>query len=194
MIFTCRKCGNSYDTGALPTGQPVKCTCGDVLFVPAPVEATQAGRIAAYLDRLSREAGKTIVVTSSGEGVWEFPFGSARVRLAADTEAGTLSCSASIMPLPTDGERRMGLMEAVLALNAAKTQEARFAVADETLMVISLRSIEGLDYPEFVSLLQSVGRVADDYDDALRTDYGGPAARESRGGAKPLTPADLVEE
>ena len=40
------------------------------------------------------------------------------------------------------------------------------------MVVRALRRLSGLDYEEFEDLLYTVGKVADDWDDRLRTEFG----------------------
>jgi hypothetical protein len=60
------------------------------------------------------------------------------------------------------------------------TSDAAFAVDAQRgeVVVRALRRLSGLDYEEFEDLLETVGKVADDWDDTLRRDFG-PAGGSS---------------
>jgi hypothetical protein len=79
---------------------------------------------------------------------------------------------APVMPVPHTG--REALYRKLLDLSFLATSDAAFAVdahRDE-VVVRALRRLSGLDYEEFEDLLETVGKVADDWDDALRAEFG----------------------
>ena len=58
---------------------------------------------------------------------------------------------------------------------SSPTADAAFAIdaAKDEVFVRALRRLSGLDYEEFEDLLDTVGRVADEWDDALKREFGG---------------------
>jgi hypothetical protein len=58
------------------------------------------------------------------------------------------------------------------------TSDAAFAIdaQKEEVVVRALRRLSGLDYEEFEDLLDTVGKVADAWDDALRDEFGARSA------------------
>ena len=46
--------------------------------------------------------------------------------------------------------------------------------SNDEIVVRALRRLSGLDYEEFEDLLETVGKVADEWDDTLRAEFGQP--------------------
>ena len=177
MLLECKRCGNRYDVSGRPHGEPVRSTCGNVLFVPRPRVGEPVARVEAFLKKYQETSGIPMDRCRAGATEWEFPFGSVRVRLSVDPEDESFRVTSRIIQVPDNVARRAGLMDALMTLNARKTREARFAVEDGHVVVVFGRPLEGLDYPEFTDALASVCSTADDYDDWMKREYGGvPAA------------------
>jgi hypothetical protein len=68
---------------------------------------------------------------------------------------------------------REALYRRLLELNYLATEDGAFAVDRESGRVYlrALRPLEGFDFEEFVDLLDTVARVADEYDDQLRAEF-----------------------
>lgn len=173
MLLECKRCGGRYDVSGRPPGEPVRSTCGNILFVPRPRAGEPLARIEAFLQKYQAASGIPIDRCRVGPGEWEFPFGSARVRLSVDTEDESFRAASRLIRVPDNLARRAGMLDALMALNARKTREARFAVEDGHVVVVFGRSLEGLDYPEFTDALAAVCSTADDYDDWIKAEYGG---------------------
>ena len=62
----------------------------------------------------------------------------------------------------------------LLELSFLTTSDAAFAIDGhrDEVVVRALRRLSGLDYEEFEDLLETVGKVADDWDDTLRAEFG----------------------
>jgi hypothetical protein len=98
--------------------------------------------------------------------------GSATVGLNVLEDHGVLLLIAPIMKVPAT--RREELYRRLLELSFLTTSDAAFAIdaQKDEVFVRALRRLSGLDYEEFEDLLDTVGKVADTWDDTLRTEFG----------------------
>jgi hypothetical protein len=76
------------------------------------------------------------------------------------------------MTVPITG--RESFYRRLLELSFLTSSDAAFAVdaQRDEVVVRALRRLSGLDYEEFEDLLDTVGKVADDWDDALKGEFG----------------------
>jgi Tir chaperone protein (CesT) family len=125
----------------------------------------------AYLMRFAARAGMEVGKLDES-GYVEVRSGSAMVRLSVMEDVGVLILLAPIMKVPK--VNREALYRRLLEASYLMTSDAAFAIdaqADE-INVRALRRLSGLDYEEFEDLLDTVGKVADTWDDALREEFG----------------------
>ena len=124
------------------------------------------GLVDGYLQRFGREIGVTLPRLDEF-GYAELQRGSATVGINVLAEDGVLLLLGRVGPVPSQGEAE--LLRRLLEANFLDTGEAAFAIDPErdTIFVRAMRRIEGLDYPEFVDLLQAVAAVADAWDDRI---------------------------
>ncbi len=106
-------------------------------------------------------------------GYVEVRSGSAMVGLSVMEDVGVLILIAPIMKVPK--LNREALYRRLLETSFLLTSDAAFAIDAEKdeIAVRALRRLSGLDYEEFEDLLDTVGKVADTWDDALREEFGG---------------------
>jgi hypothetical protein len=78
------------------------------------------------------------------------------------------------MPVPET--RQIDFYRKVLELNFLSTSDGAFAIDAQTnyLHLRAMRGLTGIDYSEFVDMLDTVASVADDWDDKLREEFGVP--------------------
>ena len=125
----------------------------------------------AYLLRFGERAGKTLeALDSTGHTIVRK--GSARVGVSVLEDHGVLLLVAPVMRLPQKGAEE--LYRRLLELSFLATSDAAFALdaQREEVVVRALRRLSGLDYEEFEDLLETVGKVADDWDDSLQLQFG----------------------
>ncbi len=129
-------------------------------------------RIAEYIERFSEMVGVAIPAPDE-EGFTQISRGSATVGINVVEEKGFLMLLAPIMDVPANN--REALYRQLLELNYLATEDSAFAIDRHTsrVYVRALRPLESLDFDEFVDLLDTVARVADEWDDKLRAQYGG---------------------
>ncbi|MDD5307632.1 MAG: YbjN domain-containing protein [Deltaproteobacteria bacterium] len=130
--------------------------------------------IARFSATVSAAAGATIAFAPLDEdGFSCVTRGSATVGINVLEKEDVLLFLARIMTVPD--ERREELYRRLLELNYTATSEGAFAVdrETETISLRALRSLCGLDYEEFESMLHTMAVVADEWDDELMAEFGG---------------------
>jgi hypothetical protein len=127
----------------------------------------------AYLTRFGERAGAALEPLDTG-GYTLVRKGSASVGINVLEDHGVMLFMAPVMPVPATGRER--LYRRLLELSFLTTADAAFAIDVERdeVVVRALRRLSGLDYEEFEDLLETVGKVADDWDDVLRAEFGKP--------------------
>ena len=127
--------------------------------------------INAYLTKFSERAGTKLEPLDTS-GYTLVNKGSASVGINVLEDHGVLLFVAPVMTVPITG--RESLYRKLLELSFLTTSDAAFAIDGQRdeVVVRALRRLSGLDYEEFEDLLDTVGKVADDWDDALRADFG----------------------
>ncbi|MGA3124691.1 MAG: YbjN domain-containing protein [Polyangiaceae bacterium] len=126
--------------------------------------------INAYLERFARRAGSQLDPLDS-TGYTLVRKGSASVGVNVLEDHGVLLLVAPLMDVPSNG--REALYRRLLELSFLATSDSAFAIdaQRQEIVVRSLRRLSGLDYEEFEDLLETVGQVADDWDDALVAEF-----------------------
>ena len=127
--------------------------------------------INAYLARFGERAGSQLEPLD-GSGYTLVRKGSASVGINVLEDHGVLLFVAPVMQVPMTG--RETFYRRLLELSFLTTSDAAFAVDTQRdeVVVRALRRLSGLDYEEFEDLLDTVGKVADDWDDTLREEFG----------------------
>jgi hypothetical protein len=125
----------------------------------------------AYLARFAERAGASLEPLDSG-GYTQMRKGSASVGVNVLEDHGVLLLVAPVMSVPLTG--RESFYRRLLELSFLTTSDAAFALDahKNEVVVRALRRLSGLDYEEFEDLLDTVGRVTDDWDDRLRAEFG----------------------
>ncbi len=126
--------------------------------------------INAYLARFGERAGSKLEPLDAN-GYTLVRKGSASIGINVLEDHGVLLFVAPVMPVPHTG--RETLYRRLLELSFLTTSDAAFAVDTQRdeVVVRALRRLSGLDYEEFEDLLDTVGKVADDWDDTLREEF-----------------------
>jgi len=127
----------------------------------------------AYLAHFGERSGAKIEALDES-GYTQVRKGSASIGINVLDDHGVLLFLAPVMKVPLTG--REALYRRVLELSFLATSDAAFAIDAEKdeVYVRALRRLSGLDYEEFEDLLDTVGKVADEWDDALIAEFGRP--------------------
>ncbi|MCL2777274.1 MAG: YbjN domain-containing protein [Polyangiaceae bacterium] len=125
----------------------------------------------AYVARFEQRAGLPIRPLDES-GYTQARRGSATIGINVVDDHGVLLIIAPIMPVPKD--RREAFYRRILELSFLTTADCAFAIdsAKDEVVVRALRRLSGLDYEEFEDLLDTVGRVADTWDNVLKHEFG----------------------
>jgi hypothetical protein len=124
----------------------------------------------AYLSRYAERGFD--VEPLDGTGYTQVKRGSAHIGINVLEDNGVLMLLAPIMQVPAGN--REGLYRKLLELSFLSTADAAFAIdgKKDLVYVRALRRLSALDYEELEDLLQTVGQVADEWDDALQQEFG----------------------
>jgi len=134
--------------------------------------ASATAMVDAYLRRFAERAGIELRPLDEN-GYTQTRKGSASIGVNVLDDHGVLLLIAPVMPVPSSG--REALYRRLLELSFLTTADASFAIdaAKDEIFVRALRRLSGLDYEEFEDLLDTVGRVADEWDDVLKREFPG---------------------
>ena len=139
--------------------------------------------VKAYINRLCTEAGADPQkIYSPKNNAWYFARGSSTLEVFFSSDETSdkserifLRCFSTIYPIPVDSVKRMELYHVALEVNARNTGVKIGSMADKGYMyAIGERDIEGMEDPEFVTLVNDVGYWADHLDDLLKNRFGEP--------------------
>jgi len=125
----------------------------------------------AYLTRFGQRAGASLEALDDS-GYTQVRKGSAHVGVNVLEDHGVLLFLAPVMRVPITG--RETFYRRLLELSFLTTSDAAFAIdaQKDEVFVRALRRLSGLDYEEFEDLLDTVGKVADEWDDVLKKEFG----------------------
>ena len=136
-----------------------------------------------YINRLCVEAGADPEkIYSPHNNAWYFARGSSTLEVfftsyetADKTERTFLRCFSTIYPIPLDAVTRQELYNVALEVNARNMGVKIGTMSDRGYMyAIGERDIDGMDYPEFITLISDVAYWADHLDDLLKSRFGEP--------------------
>ena len=121
----------------------------------------------------SLAVGHKVMTGQSEAGyAWKFKYGTVDVfvRLTGTTEDDIFSVWSPVLPLPAKNEEQM--MRNLLEMNWEDTLEARFAIFDKQVVVLSSRSVADLNPGEISRSITIVATIADNMDEPLAETYG----------------------
>jgi hypothetical protein len=124
----------------------------------------------AYIARFAQRAGSELAPLDES-GYTQVRKGSASVGVNVLEDHGVLLFLAPVMPVPNTG--REIFYRRLLELSFLTTSDAAFAIdaQKDEVFVRALRRLSGLDYEEFEDLLDTAGKVADEWDGALKKEF-----------------------
>ena len=124
---------------------------------------------AELLERLLTENGLAESAKKVGDAMFRFKFGSATVVAAISGESLVIQAP-MFKELPDKNTDAFCLH--LLGLNARMAGLASYGLTPEGMVsLMAGRSTEGLDAGEFKTVLATVGRFADSFDDLLHKEY-----------------------
>lgn len=126
----------------------------------------------------SLDHDRTAMVNHSNGGyVWKFKYGTIEVfvQLTGLSDEDTLTVWAAVLQLPAQDEA--GLTRSLLEMNWASTLEARFAIFNNEVVVLSTRALADLSPGEISRAITIVATLADENDESLQTKFGATAVQ-----------------
>ena len=134
--------------------------------------------VSAYLARFAQRsglldaAGAPVVPELDEGGYAHVQRGSATIGINVLEQQGVLMVFSPIMPVPL--AHREAFYRRLLELSFVTTSDAAFAIntSRDEVVVRCLRRLSALDYEEFEDILNTVGEVADRWDDELLKEFG----------------------
>jgi hypothetical protein len=125
----------------------------------------------AYIERFSERSHASLQPLDD-RGYTTVRKGSAVVGINVLEEHGVLLILAPVMKVPKDN--REALYRRLLELSFITTADAAFAIDEhkDEVFCRALRRLSGLDYEEFEDLVATVAKVADEWDDLLKKEFG----------------------
>ncbi len=127
----------------------------------------------AYIARFGERSERSVPALDES-GYTQVRKGSASVGVNVLEDHGVLLILSPVLEVPKIPQgRREDLYRKLLELSFLSTADASFAIdaQKDEVYVRALRRLSGLDYEEFEDLLATVARVADEWDDVLRSDF-----------------------
>ena len=131
---------------------------------------TDVQRVGEYIQRFSELIGVPIDPLDQ-DGFTQVARGSATVGINVIEQKGFILFLAPIMEVPA--QRREELYRTLLELNYLATEDGAFAIDESSGRVYlrALRSLDAFDFDEFVDMLDTIARVADEWDDKLKGQF-----------------------
>jgi Putative bacterial sensory transduction regulator len=120
----------------------------------------------------SLDQDNTAMVSQTDTGhLWKFRYGTVEVfvQLTGSTDEDTLTVWSSVLKLPAKNEPQ--LMRKLLEMNGAETIEARFAIINDQVVVLSSRTVAELAPGEISRAITIVAAISDNNDEALQAEF-----------------------
>lgn len=127
--------------------------------------------IQTVISSMAQEDSAMVSHSDAGQ-IWKFKYGSVEVfvQLTGSTDEDTLTVWSSVLNLPAKNEPE--LMRKLLEMNGAETVEARFAIVNNQVVVISTRTVAELSPGEISRAITIVATIADNNDEILQQQFG----------------------
>ncbi len=124
--------------------------------------------ISMVIDSMDAEQSATVNQTRD---TWKFRYGTVEVLVnitgASPTDTFTVVSTVAEGPFKDEAT----LMKKLLEKNMAETFEARFAMQDGKIFLVSSRSVEDLSPAEISRIIAIVAAIADDNDEPLKAEF-----------------------
>ena len=103
---------------------------------------------------------------------WKFKYGTVDVfvQLTGTSDEDMFTVWSSVLSLPANNEEK--LMRLLLEMNWASTFEARYAIVENQVVVLTSRTVDDLSPVEISRAITIVATLADDSDEPLMEEFG----------------------
>lgn len=142
----------------------------EILEELSPVSHSQ--QVESVIATLAIDQKVMVGHTEEGGYVWKFPYGSAEifVQLTGQTDDDTFTVWSPVLKLPAKNEAK--LTRKLLEMNWLYTLEGQFAIFDNQVVVLAMRTVADLSPGEIARAITLVANLADENDDALQAEFG----------------------
>ncbi len=152
----------------------VQSVSGDEL-TPTEVDKIATSNLLEVIETIiaSLETNQTAMVNQDGTAyLWKFKYGSIEVfvQLTGLSEEDTLTVWSTVLKLPAKDDPK--LTRHLLEQNWVNTMEARFAILNNEVVVVTSRSLADLSPGEISRAITLVATIADDNDERLQQEFG----------------------
>ena len=132
--------------------------------------STDLKRVGDYIQRFSELIGVPIEPLDK-DGFTQVARGSATVGINVIESKGFILFLAPIMEVPA--QKREEFYRQLLELNYLGTEDGAFAIdqASGRVYLRAMRSLDAFDFDEFVDMLDTIARIADEWDDKLKSQF-----------------------
>ena len=146
----------------------------DVVVSDTPTDPTLGTSLIEAIETVidSLDSNSSAMVSHVNDGnLWKFQYGSVEVfvQLTGTHHEDVLTVWAKVLTLPVKNETTLN--RRLLELNWSTTFEARFAIADGSVIVMTSRSVEDLSAAEISRAITIVAGIADEQDDPLQAEF-----------------------
>jgi hypothetical protein len=121
----------------------------------------------------SLDSDKTAMVNQNDGGhLWKFKYGTVEVfvHLTGQSDEDTLAVWSTVLKLPAKDEAK--LFRQLMEMNWTTTLEARFAILEQEVVVLSSRKMADISPSEISRAITIVASLADESDEPLQEQYG----------------------
>ena len=155
---------------------PAQTTADQDVLLPDPnstpvMEINLIEAIETVIDSL--DSHNSAMVSHANKGnLWKFQYGSVEVFVqltGTHQDDDVLTVWAKVLTLPVKNETVLN--RKLLELNWSKTFEARFAITESSVMVMTTRSVADLSPAEISRAITIVAGIADEQDDPLQAEF-----------------------
>ena len=132
--------------------------------------------VEASITALGIDPAQSRIATPDGSNGYALRRGSAAIYVAVHPAAqgaaeGTVRVVAPVVRV-TPGDKEAALYKRLLEANASEVIGVAFGLREGEVVLVAERSVKDLDQSEIDSMIRSVGRVADRFDDVLAKEFG----------------------
>ncbi|BAZ17552.1 hypothetical protein NIES4071_94320 [Calothrix sp. NIES-4071] len=123
------------------------------------------------IDTLEQDDSAMVSQPPEGGYLWKFKYGSVEVfvQLTGTSDDDTITVWAVVLQLPAKDEPL--LMRKLLEMNCSSTLESRFGIIENQVVVLGKRTLAELSAGDVSRLITIVATVADNNDEALKSEF-----------------------
>lgn len=147
--------------------------CGTEVKIPEqPVTEFSPGGTAKTIEDILKDLGKDIRLAREGTNKWEVKEGSARIKIAYNTETFFISGDAYLCQLPQDALMIKTLYKFLLTENYSNASELTISAVNQNIVLSAVIYDLDMTRESGTKLFQTLFKKADEYDNILIEKYG----------------------